>query len=129
MTMTTQLTESTKMLDKHARTERVVAQTISLFRAGYRLSFAFVAIGLVVALVRDIPLAAELGPPKELLDHLLNLDPNGFIGLGIGIMILTPILMTVEVTVNFFRVGDRRFAGITALVALILIVTLGLAFV
>lgn len=123
-----QTTQPSKMQTKHERTERVVEQTISLFRGGYILSFALVLVGLILAIVRDIPLAAELGPPQELFSHLTDLDPNGFIGLGIGVMILTPMVMTVEVAVNFFRANDKRFALITAVVATILIVTLALAF-
>lgn len=113
---------------KHERSERVVEQTISLFRIGYILSFILVGIGLVAALVQDQPLSSELGPPQDLLEELLDLDPNGFIGTGIGIMILTPVVMTVEVAINFFRERDTRFGTITAVVAAILIVTFGLAF-
>jgi uncharacterized membrane protein len=113
---------------KHERSERVVEQTISVFRIGYILSFVFVGIGLVAALVQDQPLSSELGPPQELVNELLDLDPNGFIGTGIGIMILTPVVMTVEVAINFFRERDKRFGTITAIVAAILIVTFGLAF-
>ncbi len=113
---------------KHEGSERVVEQTISLFRIGYILSFILVGIGLVAALVQDQPLSSELGPPQDLLEELLDLDPNGFIGTGIGIMILTPVVMTVEVAINFFRERDTRFGTITAVVAAILIVTFGLAF-
>lgn len=124
-----QQTEISNLQSRQERTERVVEQTISLFRGGYILSFTFVFIGLIVALVRNVPLASELGPPKELINLLLELDPNGFMGLGIGLMILTPIVMTVEVAINFLRGQDPRFAAISGLVALILIVTMALAFI
>ena len=113
---------------KHERSERVVDNTISLFKAGYVLSFALVIIGILLAMFRDLPLAAELGPPREIWRHARDFDPNGFIGLGIGVMILTPILMTIEVAINFFLANDARFGMITALVSLILLVTIGLAF-
>jgi uncharacterized membrane protein len=111
------------------RAERVVEDTITLFRWGYIASFTLVGIGLIVALVRDIALATELGGPGKIVGDVLDLDPNGFIGLGIGVMILTPIIMTIEVAVNFFRAGDSKFGTITAIVAAILVVTLALAFV
>ena len=114
---------------KHERSERVVEQTISVFRIGYIVSFIFIAIGLVDAFIQDVPLSSELGPPRELASDLLDLDPNGFIGAGIGIMILTPVIMTVEVAINFFREHDKRFGAITAVVAAILIVTCTLAVV
>lgn len=111
------------------RAERVVEDTIKLFRWGYIASFTFVGIGLLVALIRGLPLATELGGPGEIVEDIIDLDPNGFIGLGIGVMILTPIIMTIEVAVNFFRAGDAKFATITGVVAAILVVTLALAFV
>lgn len=123
-----QKTTTSPPYTKHERSERVVEQTISVFRIGYILSFVFVGIGLIAALVQDQPLSSELGPPQELVNELLDLDPNGFIGTGIGIMILTPVVMTVEVAINFFRERDKRFGTITAIVAAILIVTFGLAF-
>jgi uncharacterized membrane protein len=108
--------------------ERVVEQTIGLYRAGYMLSFGLVAIGLIVALVKDISLSAELGGPKVIAQDLVDLDPAGFIGLGIGVMILSPIIMSIEVAWNFFRAHDARFGYITAAVAAILVVTMALAF-
>jgi uncharacterized membrane protein len=108
--------------------ERVVEQTIGLYRAGYMLSFGLVFLGLVIALIRDISLSAELGGPKVIISDVLDMDPNGFIGLGIGVMILTPILMSIEVALNFFRARDLRFGYITAAVASILVVTMILAF-
>lgn len=114
---------------KHERSERLVEQTISVFRLGYIVSFALIAIGIVIAIIRRIGLATELGPPQEIARDLMDLDPNGFIGLGIGVMILTPIIMTIEVTVNFFRAGDSKFGVISGIVAGILVVTMALAFV
>jgi uncharacterized membrane protein len=126
MTMQTEL-QTTGTQNENV--ERTINQASAVFRIGYMLSFLFVGIGLVDAVIRDHPLAEELGPPRELLNHLLELDPNGFIGLGIGTMILTPIVMTLSVALNFYRARDLRFAAITGAVSLILIVTLALAFI
>lgn len=114
---------------QHERSERIVEQTIQVFRVGYLVSFALIAFGIVIAVVRQIGLATELGPPAEIIDDIVNMDPNGFIGLGIGAMILTPVIMTIEVAVNFFRAGDSRFGLISGIVAGILVVTMALAFV
>lgn len=113
----------------HERAERIVEQTISVFRIGYLVSFALIAIGIVIAIIRRIGLATELGPPVEIARDIMDFDPNGFIGLGIGVMILTPIIMTIEVTINFFRAGDSKFGTISGIVAGILVVTMALAFV
>jgi len=112
----------------HRATEAIVAQTIGVYRGGYILSFVLVGVGLLVALLTDKELAMELGGPAEIIEHVLDMDPNGFIGLGIGTMILTPIVMSVEVTMNFRLARDLRFSMISAAVAAILIVTMALAF-
>jgi uncharacterized membrane protein len=123
--MTIPATETNKVIT----TDRIVAQTIGVYRGGYVLSFVLVGIGLVVALFGDSELSTELGGPGTIAEHLVDLNPNGFIGLGIGVMILSPIVMSIEVALNFFRAQDRRFALITSAVAAILVVTMALAFV
>lgn len=113
----------------HAATEAIVEQTVGVYRGGYILSFVLIGIGLLIALLGDKELAPELGGPVEIGKHLADLDPNGFIGLGIGVMILSPIVMSIEVALNFQRVKDHRYALITAAVSIILLVTMTLAFV
>jgi uncharacterized membrane protein len=114
---------------EHAASRPIVDQTVNVYRGGYILSFALVGIGLLVALAGDKELSTELGAPGAIIDHIADLDPNGFIGLGIGVMILTPIVMSIEVAINFFRANDLRFGLITSAVAIILLVTMALAFV
>lgn len=102
--------------------------TVTLYRIGYLLSFALIGIGIVIALVRQTPLSSSLPPLDHIIQDMLDLHPNGFIGLGIGVMILTPIVMTIQTAISFFRTGDSRFGMITSVVATILLVTIGLAF-
>jgi uncharacterized membrane protein len=111
-----------------ANAERIIEQTVGIYRGGYILSFALIGIGLLIALVSDKEIATELGAPVEIIEHLVDLDPNGFFGLGIGFMILTPIVMSFEVAVNFLRARNSRFSLITGAVAAILVVTMALAF-
>lgn len=121
-------TPTASQLSEHAATEAIIEQTVGVYRGGYILSFALVGIGLLVALIGDKEIAPELGGPVEIVEHLSEMDPNGFIGLGIGVMILTPIIMSIEVAMNFLMAKDTRFTLITAAVAAILVVTMALAF-
>ena len=114
---------------EHAASRPIVDQTVNVYRAGYTMSFVLVGIGLLIALIGDKELSTELGGPNAIMDHVADLDPNGFIGLGIGVMILTPIVMSIEVAINFFRANDLRFSLITSAVAVILLVTMALAFI
>lgn len=102
--------------------------TVTLYRIGYTLSFLLIGIGIVIALVRRTALSSSLPPLSHIIQDMLDLHPNGFIGLGIGVMILTPIVMTIQTAISFFGMGDRRFGLITSVVAAILLVTIGLAF-
>ena len=106
---------------------RVTRSAITVLTLGWRLSFAMVIIGLVLALVRDEPLRTELGQIDRVADDLLGGHSNGFLGLGILIMILSPIVAVATIAANFFRIGDRRYGLIAGTVMAILLGSIAIA--
>jgi uncharacterized membrane protein len=105
----------------------VTASAIKVLTIGWRLSFALIIIGLIIAIVRDEPLTSELGTFGHVLDELLTGHSNGFLGLGILVMILSPIVSSATIALNFFRIGDRRYGFITAAVFAVLVVSIALS--
>lgn len=105
----------------------VTRGAITVLSWGWRISFAFIVVGLALALVRDQPLATELGTLGEVMDDLLSGRSNGFLGIGILAMILSPIVATATIALNFFRVGDRRYGIIASTVFGILMVSILMA--
>lgn len=112
----------------HTTLRTIVRRVIVTYRWAVYASFAFVFVGFLVAMLTDHPVETEMGAPSELLRNMIDLHPAGFFGVGIGIMILAPILMLADAASTFLRFGDRRYALITGTVALILAFSILLSF-
>ena len=106
------------------RTAEIVASRI-LFWGGV-LSVALMAIGIAGALGRaaELPVIyASVGQVVRALAHW-PVEPFAIVATGILLLLATPALSLVAVLVVFLRVGDRRYAGITALLLAALFVSL-----
>jgi len=108
-------------------TRRVTRAAITVLTLGWRISFAIILVGLAIAIIRDEPLAAELGRISKVVDDLLGGHSNGFLGLGILVMILSPIVAAATIALNFFRIGDRRYGLISTAVFVVLLVSIATA--
>jgi uncharacterized membrane protein len=106
----------------------IVRRVILTYQAAVYASFAFVLAGFLAALFTDHPVDTKMGSPLELSRHMIELHPAGFFGVGIGIMIVAPILMLADAATTFLRFGDRRYALITGTVTLILAFSILLSF-
>jgi hypothetical protein len=121
------------MTDTAAPTSRTTLRaikhrTIRSYQWAVLGSFAFIFAGLIIGMVTDRVAETEMGSPLELLRRLADFHPSGFFGVGIGIMILAPIEMLIVAAITFLRRGDKRYAMITAGVALILSCSILLSF-
>lgn len=107
----------------------IIAQTILIYRWAVIVSFAFIGAGFVIAVLSDEQVTTKMGTPAEIIDNVLNLHASGFFGVGITLMILTPIVMITAAAISFFRANDRRFGLITLSVAIILSLSIVISFV
>jgi uncharacterized membrane protein len=121
------MTDCTSTKPEIFDSREVTASAIKVLTIGWRLSFALIIVGLIIAIVRDEPLTSELGTFDHVLDELLTGHSNGFLGLGILVMILSPIVSSATIALNFFRIGDRRYGFITAAVFAVLVVSIALS--
>jgi uncharacterized membrane protein len=102
--------------------------------AGLSLSAAVIAIGLILCVIqRDafllLPAVADAtattidgGGYGEIWDGLRHGTANGFLNLGMLLLVATPVLRVVGSLCDFVRMRDWRFAGVTLLVLLFLAV-------
>ena len=91
---------------------------------GLIISTALMLIGVGLALFyqRDLPTAVpDIG---DVVGRVLALRPSGFLALGLLVLIATPILRVVGSIGAFVYERDWRFAGVTTLVLVVLIVSL-----
>ena len=93
-----------------------------MLRAGLHLSLVLLVLGVAVRLAAG----PHAGPPVTLLtlpQALLALDPQGLMGLGVLVLLLTPIARVVASLGYFVKAGDRPYVALT----LIVLFNLGLA--
>ena len=112
----------------HISITPVLRGAIRVYRWAVIFSFALLTVGFALTILTDHEVETEIGGPIAMLQGAADLHPAGFFGLGIGVMILAPIVMLIDAAIIFLRMGDRRYAGFTSLVALILSLSIAVAF-
>ena len=100
--------------------ERTVQRVL---QAGVALSFALMAVGLVLAVVRDEPLSPHMVSLGELGSGMAGLDPAAYLSLGIIVLIATPFVRVAGSLVAFLLLRDRRYALVTAAVLAVMCVS------
>lgn len=81
-----------------------------------------IGLGLDLLLKREVPTAVPNF--REVFVRVVGLRPSGFLALGLLVLIATPILRVVGSILAFIYERDWRFAGITFLVLIIVMVSL-----
>lgn len=84
-----------------------------------------IGLGLDFILGREVPKAVP--DLKDVFSRIAVLRPSGFLTLGMLMLIVTPILRVVGSIFAFIYERDWRYAGITFLVLVIVIASLGLS--
>lgn len=113
----------------HTDLTPVIGNTISIYTWGFRISLALVLIGLVVGFIRDEPLTSSLGSPDQVFREFFDGHSNGILGVGILVMILTPLIGVTAIAINFFRINDRRFGLFATAIILILIGSVAFSYI
>lgn len=88
--------------------------------AGFLITLALVAVTLVLAVATGDPVAESTMAVADLPAAVRDGDPSAVAQLAIFAIVLTPVLTTLAVSVGFLWIGDRRFAGISVLVLVVL---------
>jgi uncharacterized membrane protein len=111
--------------DSAARLESLIGR---LMVWGVYLAMALIATGIVLAAIAGIdPLERGLEPaldPAGIVSAMLALRPEGFLWAGIVLIIAIPIARVVVAGVGFLATGERRFALISLLVLLVVLVSI-----
>ena len=111
--------------DAAARLESLIGRLMVL---GVYLAMALIAIGIVLAAMAGIdPLAQGLERPLDpvgIVSGMAALRPEAFLWAGIVLIIAIPIGRVVVAGVGFLATGERRFALISLLVLLVVLVSI-----
>jgi uncharacterized membrane protein len=94
---------------------------------GFRVGAALLVLGVVVALAKGEPIGTQADPFGEVLGEVRAGHAAGIIDLAILWFMFVPVATVVVVAVNFWRLGDRRYALLSLVVLAILGVSVTLA--
>lgn len=122
------MTDSTQLTSRETL-DIIIQRTILIYRWAVVASFAFIGIGFLITVFGAQDIDTEMASPMTLLRQLVDFEASGYFGIGIGLMILTPIVMIANAAVIFFEADDRRYGLITTAVATILLLSIAVSFV
>lgn len=108
---------------------RVIGGTIHVYRWGFLISLVLLVAGIIVTFARGETMPDALGSPQHVFRQFLHGHGDGIVGVGVLVMILTPLIGVITLAINFFRVRDRRFGLITSAIVLILIGSVAFSYI
>lgn len=95
----------------------------SMLIVGLSVSTVILIIGLALSVVGHQSLSNHVSELGNLLTRVRSGAPDGFLDLGILVLIVTPVLRVVGSLIEFINKRNWRYAGISALVLSILTVS------
>ena len=111
--------------DPSASLEHTIARLLTI---GTYLSIALLVIGLCLKLATGVE--SSVGPAFDLtrlVPDLLGLKPEGFLWLGLLVVVATPAARVVASLIGYLRRGEQRMAIVAALILLVIGASVALA--
>jgi uncharacterized membrane protein len=87
-----------------------------ILRAGVVLSVAILLFGFVLVGLTGHPLPDRSIPPRALMKPLFTFAPEGYLSLGVLILIFTPVARVFLSLISWIRERDRIYVLLTAIV-------------
>jgi uncharacterized membrane protein len=91
---------------------------------GLAASALLMVIGVAIELAQRQTLPTTVLPPALAIRQAFHLDASGFLSLGVLMLILTPLLRVVGSLIVFVWERDGRYAAITGLVLIVMLISL-----
>jgi uncharacterized membrane protein len=110
---------------ERAREQSRLDQAIHrLLVVGLAVSVAFMLFGLFLDLVLHRVVPTTIPDLREVLIRVVSLRPSGFLALGLLVLIATPVVRVIASFIAFVYERDWRYAGITLVVLLVVILSI-----
>jgi uncharacterized membrane protein len=107
---------------EHREEARLNAVISRVLVVGLLTAMALLAIGVILTIARpDVPIPDSTSV-RGMRAQLAALDPGGFYELGLMVLLLTPFARVVALGISFTRRREWLFAGISAVVAAMLMI-------
>jgi uncharacterized membrane protein len=98
-----------------------------ILAVGFWLSIGIIMLGVLLALARGDGISDETLPVGDILPAVLDGEAGGLFGLGLLLLLLTPLSYVVAALVIFARQRDRLFVGVCLMLILLIAASFGLA--
>jgi uncharacterized membrane protein len=98
-----------------------------ILAVGFWTSVSVILVGVLLALAQGDDIPEETLSFSDVLPAVADFDPDGFVDLGILLLLLTPLGYVVAALLTFLRQRDRLFVGVCLLLVLLIGVSIGLA--
>ncbi len=122
------MTDSTQLTSRETL-DIIIRRTITIYRWAVVLTFAMIGVGFLFTIFANQNVDEVMASPLRLVEQAVALEASGFFGIGIGVMVLCPIVMIANAAFVFFSANDRRYGFITTAVAIILLLSIVVSFV
>lgn len=99
-----------------AEVEDVNRLIYHVLRGGLVASLSFIVFAFLLSLAGQGPLPRASAPPREVLVDILRLTPEGLMGLGVLLLIFTPLVRVMLSLVSYARDRDTPYVVVTGLV-------------
>lgn len=112
---------------KGVKTEEQIRFDESLHKLlliGLYLSVAFILFGLGLALFTHQTISDKVFPLQSLFSGIVSMNASSFLSLGLLVLIATPIIRVVTSFISFLVEKDWRFAAITLVVLVTVLVSI-----
>jgi uncharacterized membrane protein len=110
--------------DKQEEQKSLDESLHKLLIIGLALSVALILTGLVLSLINHQSLPGGVLPFGSIFPSVVALEASGFISLGLLVLIATPIIRVILSFISFLVERDWRFAGITLVVLIAVLVSI-----
>jgi uncharacterized membrane protein len=107
------------------REQRDINEVVhSMLIVGLVVSTFLMVIGIILEIAHHQDLPSAEPDVGDILTRVLALRPSGFLGLGLLVLLATPMLRVAGSIIAFAIERDWRFAGITFLVLMVVIASI-----
>ncbi len=119
-----------RVREEHDAEMRLSALISRVLVVGLLVAVVLLVVGVVLALARPGMSVIQETSIKDIPGEIAAGDPSGFLQLGLVVLLLTPFARVLALGVAYARRRRWLFLGISALVAILLVVgaSLGLTF-
>ncbi len=105
----------------------LIERTVSrILLVGIAVSVALMATGLLLGAVDEEGMPSGVVPLAELPSRLAALDPAAYLSLGLIVLVATPFVRVAGSMVVFARQRDRRYVLVTAVVFVVMCLSVAL---